>query len=194
VGARLRRRPTRRAARALTLDPLASPTPPRQSSSDTVTPGMLAVPEPAALLEAHAIVAPPPRWVAPVFLVLGVGLIPWTVVLAITLPSEHGTHHNALAWAGFDAALAGLLIATAVGTARRAIWLQGGSGSNGRAPRVRRLVRRPLVHDEARARCLTRPGSVRRDPRRGSLHPRIPPRRGGCRSDPTVRGIRPSQT
>jgi len=79
---------------------------------------------PAAVLEADAIVAPPPRWVTPAFYVLGVGLIPWTVVLAFVLPSRHGTHYYNVAWTGFDVALAGLLIATAVGAARRTAWLQ----------------------------------------------------------------------
>lgn len=84
-----------------------------------------AVPEPARQLEAAAVVKPPPRWVEPVFLVLGVGLLPWTVLLALTLPSRHGTHFYNVAWTGFDVALAGMLIATAVGAARRALWLQG---------------------------------------------------------------------
>jgi len=62
--------------------------------------------------------------VTPVFYILGFGLIPWTVLLALTLPARHGTHYYNVAWTGFDIALAGLLIATAVGTARRAGWLQ----------------------------------------------------------------------
>ena len=66
-----------------------------------------------------------PRWVAPAFLVLGVGLIPWTIVLALTLPNRHGTHHYDVAWTGFDLALAGALVATAVGAARHSSWLQG---------------------------------------------------------------------
>ena len=59
------------------------------------------------------------------FLLLGVGLVPWTVVLAVTLPERHGTHHYDVAWSGFDVALAAALLATAVGAARRATWLQG---------------------------------------------------------------------
>lgn len=68
---------------------------------------------------------PPPRWVAPAFVVLGLGLVPWVIVLAITLPARHGTYHYDVAWTGFDVALAGALLATAVGAARRATWLQG---------------------------------------------------------------------
>jgi hypothetical protein len=67
----------------------------------------------------------PPRWVAPVFVLLGVCLGPWTVILAITLPARHGTHHYDLAWSGFDVALALTLLGTGVGALRRAAWLQG---------------------------------------------------------------------
>jgi hypothetical protein len=80
--------------------------------------------DPVAVLEATAIVAPPPRWVSPLFLILGIGLVPWTFLLAFTLPDHHGTNHYNLAWTGFDVVLAASLIATAVGTARRANWLQ----------------------------------------------------------------------
>jgi hypothetical protein len=57
-------------------------------------------------------------------MVLGIGLVPWTLLLAFTLPDHHGTNHYNLAWTGFDIVLAGFLIATAIGTARRAAWLQ----------------------------------------------------------------------
>jgi hypothetical protein len=67
---------------------------------------------------------PAPGWVAPVFVVLGLGLIPWTVLLAMTLPARHGTHHYGVAWTGFDVALAGALAATGIGAFRRAAWLQ----------------------------------------------------------------------
>src|SRR6478736_3755199 len=80
--------------------------------------------EAAAVLEAEAVVAPPPWWVSPLFLILGIGLVPWTLLLAFTLPDHHGTNHYNLAWTGFDVVLAAFLIATAVGTARRAAWLQ----------------------------------------------------------------------
>lgn len=68
---------------------------------------------------------PPPAWVAPAFVLMGICLVPWIVLLALTLPSRHGTHHYDLAWAGFDVALALTLIATGVGAIRRAVWLQG---------------------------------------------------------------------
>ena len=45
---------------------------------------------------------PAPRWVAPVFTVLGAATLPWTVYLAMTLPTHANTHHYRLTWVGFD--------------------------------------------------------------------------------------------
>ena len=66
-----------------------------------------------------------PRWIGRVFVVLAVCLVPWTVLLAYTLPARHGTHHYDVAWTGFDVALAGALLATGIGAVRQAVWLQG---------------------------------------------------------------------
>lgn len=54
-----------------------------------------------------------PRWVAPVFAVLGAATVPWTVYLAMTLPTHANTHHYRLTWVGFDAMLVVVLLATA---------------------------------------------------------------------------------
>lgn len=81
-------------------------------------------PTPGSEPPSEVVEHPPPRWAAPVFALLGVGLVPWTVVLALTLPRHHGTRHYDVAWTGFDVALAAALLATAVGAARRATWLQ----------------------------------------------------------------------
>lgn len=56
---------------------------------------------------------PAPRWVAPVFAVLGCATVPWTVYLSVTLPLHARTHHYRLAWVGFDVLLAAMLLATA---------------------------------------------------------------------------------
>jgi hypothetical protein len=56
---------------------------------------------------------PAPRWVAPVFAVLGVVTVPWTFYLAMTLPKQANTHHYRLAWVGYDAMLILVLLATA---------------------------------------------------------------------------------
>lgn len=64
-----------------------------------------------------------PSWVGPVFVVLGILLIPWAVLLAWDLPRRHfvATHWR-LIWVGFDLFLAAALIATAAGAFRRAPW------------------------------------------------------------------------
>jgi len=55
----------------------------------------------------------PPRWVAPVFAVLGLATIPWTLYLAMSLPQQARTHHYRLAWVGFDVLLVVVLLLTA---------------------------------------------------------------------------------
>ena len=59
-----------------------------------------------------------PRWVAPVFAVLGAATVPWTVYLAMTLPARASTHHYRLTWVGFDSMLIVVLLATAFLAAR----------------------------------------------------------------------------
>lgn len=54
-----------------------------------------------------------PRWVAPVFLVLGVLTIPWIVLLAVQLPQRVESPHYDVAWVGFDIALVTALLRTA---------------------------------------------------------------------------------
>ena len=81
--------------------------------------------KPTVEVGAAAAIEPAPPWVARTFLLLGVCLLPWTVLLALTLPARHGTHHYGLAWTGFDVALAAALLATGIGAARQAAWLQG---------------------------------------------------------------------
>jgi hypothetical protein len=42
------------------------------------------------------------RWVAPVFLLCSVVLIPWIVYLGLSLPERQVSHHYDAAWVGFD--------------------------------------------------------------------------------------------
>src|SRR5580765_5558884 len=67
----------------------------------------------------------PPRWVAPFFGLAALLLVPWVVLLVVELPSAHRADHWDIAWAGFDLALALLLITVAVAAWRRSPWLEG---------------------------------------------------------------------
>ena len=65
------------------------------------------------------------RWLAPLFFFAGIGLLPWTVYLVLTLPGRHlQTGYYDLAWGGFDVGLAALLVSTGVGLLRRKLWVQ----------------------------------------------------------------------
>ena len=65
------------------------------------------------------------RWLAPLFFLAGLGLLPWTAYLILTLPGRHlQTGYYDLAWGGFDIGLAALLVATGVGLLRRTLWVQ----------------------------------------------------------------------
>ena len=65
------------------------------------------------------------RWLAPLFFLAGLGLVPWTAYLILTLPGRHlQTGFYDLAWGGFDVGLAALLIATGAGLLRRKLWVQ----------------------------------------------------------------------
>jgi hypothetical protein len=75
-------------------------------------------------------VTPVPRWVAPFFLVVGIGLVLWTIWIAYDLPRRHVARHWDVAWAGFDVMMAALLLVTAYGAARRAVWLQSAAAAS----------------------------------------------------------------
>jgi hypothetical protein len=65
------------------------------------------------------------RWLAPLFLLAALALIPWTVYLVVTLPSRHvQTGYYDFAWGGFDLALAAVLAATGYGLLLRKLWVQ----------------------------------------------------------------------
>jgi hypothetical protein len=66
-----------------------------------------------------------PVWLAPLFALAAVVLLPWIVLLAMALPSTHRAEHWDVAWAGFDVMLALLLLAVAVTAWRRSTWLEG---------------------------------------------------------------------
>jgi hypothetical protein len=66
---------------------------------------------------------PLPRWVTPLFTLVAVGLLPWTLYLTFTLPSRHVTTHYDLAWVGFDVGLAAAFAGTSWAAVRSSPWL-----------------------------------------------------------------------
>ena len=69
------------------------------------------------------------RWIAPLFALAAVALVPWTLLLAKQLPSRHAARHWDVTWVGFDVALTGLLITVAVAAWRRSPWLEGAAAA-----------------------------------------------------------------
>jgi len=67
----------------------------------------------------------PARWVVPLFSLAGIVLVPWILFLIRSLPSTHAAAHWDIAWAGFDLALAFMLLGVAVAAWRRSPWLEG---------------------------------------------------------------------
>ena len=64
------------------------------------------------------------RWIVLLLTVSAIVLVPWTLVLAYSLPARHTSHHWDVAWVGFDIALAGALAATGWTIYRRSPWAQ----------------------------------------------------------------------
>src|SRR5436309_6064084 len=71
-----------------------------------------------------------PRWVVPLFGLAALLLVPWVVLLAVALPSAHRAAHWDIAWAGFDVALALLLLTVAIAAWRRSPWLEGAAAAS----------------------------------------------------------------
>lgn len=71
-----------------------------------------------------AIVAPAPRWVAPLYLVLAVLLVPWIVYLGVILPDHTTGNHWDVAWVGFDLMEFLGLVSTAWLAYARSTWVE----------------------------------------------------------------------
>jgi hypothetical protein len=71
----------------------------------------------------------PARWVVPLFALAGIVLVPWILIVIRSLPSTHAAAHWDIAWAGFDLALALLLLGVAVAAWRRSPWLEGAASA-----------------------------------------------------------------
>jgi len=64
-----------------------------------------------------------PHWVAALYALLAIVLVPWTVYLAIALPVRHLSHHWDVSWVGLDIGIACMLILNAVFSYRGSKWL-----------------------------------------------------------------------
>lgn len=64
-----------------------------------------------------------PGWAIGVLGTAAVVLVPWSIALTTKLPAHHIARHWDIAWAGFDAGLALMLLATVVAAVRESPWL-----------------------------------------------------------------------
>jgi hypothetical protein len=66
-----------------------------------------------------------------VYAAIGLGLLPWTLLLASSLKPHHVTESWDLAWTGFDCALAVMFLATAFAAYRRSPWVAALAAATG---------------------------------------------------------------
>ena len=71
------------------------------------------------------------RWAAGLLAVLGIGLLPWTLWLGLSLPSRKVAEHWDLAWVGFDLVLAAALLGTALTLVQRSPLLRSFAAGTG---------------------------------------------------------------
>jgi hypothetical protein len=71
------------------------------------------------------------RWAAGLLAVLGIGLLPWTIWLGLSLPSRKVAEHWDLAWVGFDLVLAAALLGTALALVGRSPLLRSFAAATG---------------------------------------------------------------
>lgn len=69
------------------------------------------------------------RLAGPLFVLLSVLLVPWTVFIAVALPSRQLSPNYDAAWAGFDVFLCAGLAATGYFALRRSRWLPGAAAA-----------------------------------------------------------------
>jgi hypothetical protein len=70
-----------------------------------------------------------PAWVAPLYGLAALVLVPTVVVLVVALPSTHQAEHWDLAWGGFDVMLALILVTVAITAWRGSAWLEAAAAA-----------------------------------------------------------------
>lgn len=82
-------------------------------------------PENAVLVDDARVV----RWAGPAFVLFSLGMVPWTIYLALSLPSRSVSPDYDVAWAGFDLILLLALAATGYFALRRSRYLATAAAS-----------------------------------------------------------------
>jgi hypothetical protein len=98
-------------ASSLELGPHAGQELPAGSPLDSVQAALGVVPKQLTL--------PLPRWLGPLAVCCAVGIVPWIVYLAMTLPARTRAVDYDIAWVGYDAAMCAVLAALAYCALRR---------------------------------------------------------------------------
>src|SRR5438093_7063944 len=70
-------------------------------------------------------------WVASLFALAGLALLPWTIWLATSLEPHHETARWDVAWSGFDTGLAVMFLLTALAAWRRSPWVGACAAATG---------------------------------------------------------------
>src|SRR6266513_3701408 len=70
-------------------------------------------------------------WVASLFALAGLALLPWTIWLATSLQPHHETTQWDLAWSGFDTGLALMFLFTSLAAWRRSPWVGACAAATG---------------------------------------------------------------
>ena len=116
------------------------------------------------------------RLAGPLFVLFSILLVPWTVFIALVLPSRQLSPNYDVAWAGFDVFLCVGLGATGYFALRRSRWLPLAAAATATHAGDRCLVRCHDVAVRPRPRRGDSACSACRDPVVGSLHLSCPPR------------------
>ncbi len=72
-----------------------------------------------------------PTWAAKLYVLFAVMLLPWTVYLGASLPTEHLSAHWDISWTGLDIGLVAALFATGLFAYKRSIWVVIAAASAG---------------------------------------------------------------
>jgi len=64
-----------------------------------------------------------PRWTTPVYIILTLILLPWTIYLGASLPTHHLSTHWDISWTGLDVGLVISMLATGIFAYAKSHWM-----------------------------------------------------------------------